>query len=426
MNTDYIPVILSALAFVAFYSGIEIAYLSSNKFKIELDSKQGLWSARILSFFAKSPSKFICTILIGLNVSLVIYGTYMQEMLRPVIENHWPLDSRSEFLFLITETFITTFFLLLAGEFLPKVLFSINPNQTLTFFSGIIWLSYILLFPAVWLILTLTHALLKLIFRVDFTEDGPTFGRVDLDHYITDISNNTTNKSELNKEIKMFQNALDFDSLKVRQCMIPRTEIIAMNVQETVEALRKKFVETGLSKILIYQESKDNIIGFVHSYEMFKRPETIQSVLLPVSIFPETLAAKDMLTHFTENHRSVAVVVDEFGLTAGMATVEDIMEEIFGEINDEHDVEEHTERKISDHEYLFAGRLELDYINKKYDLELPEDEAFTTLAGLIFHHHEDIPLPKEEVNIPPYLLTIEAVSGNKIEQVRVRRIRSED
>ncbi len=426
MNTDYIPVILSALAFVAFYSGIEIAYLSSNKFKIELDSKQGLWSARILSFFAKSPSKFICTILIGLNVSLVIYGTYMQEMLRPVIENHWPLDSRSEFLFLITETFITTFFLLLAGEFLPKVLFSINPNQTLTFFSGIIWLSYILLFPAVWLILTLTHALLKLIFRVDFTEDSPTFGRVDLDHYITDISNNTTNKSELNKEIKMFQNALDFDSLKVRQCMIPRTEIIAMNVQETVEALRKKFVETGLSKILIYQESKDNIIGFVHSYEMFKRPETIQSVLLPVSIFPETLAAKDMLTHFTENHRSVAVVVDEFGLTAGMATVEDIMEEIFGEINDEHDVEEHTERKISDHEYLFAGRLELDYINKKYDLELPEDEAFTTLAGLIFHHHEDIPLPKEEVNIPPYLLTIEAVSGNKIEQVRVRRIRSED
>lgn len=426
MNTDYIPVILSSLAFVAFYSGIEIAYLSSNKFKIELDNKQGLWSARILSFFAKSPSRFICTILIGLNISLVIYGTYMQELLRPVIDQYIPVTTHNEFGVLIIETCITTFFLLIAGEFLPKVLFSINPNQTLSFFSGIIWLSYILLFPAVWIILTLTHFLLKLIFRVDFTEDSPAFGRVDLDNYITDISNNTSNKSELNKEIKMFQNALDFDSLKVRQCMIPRTEIVALNVKESIETLRKKFVETGLSKILIYQENKDNIIGFVHSYEMFKHPADIPAVLLPVSIFPETAAAKDLLTHFTENHRSVAVVVDEFGLTAGMATVEDIMEEIFGEINDEHDVEELTEKKISDREFLFAGRLEIDYINKKYDLELPEEDTYTTLSGLIFHHHEDIPLVKEEISVPPYQLTIVAVSGNKIEQVKIKHLRGED
>lgn len=425
MVTDYLPVILSALAFVAFYSGIEIAYLSSNKFKIELDNKQGKWGGKILSFFSKSPSRFICTILVGLNISLVIYGMYMGELLRPYLQQWLPAHFNSELSVLISETFITTFFLLFAGEFIPKILFSINPNETLSFFSGFIWLSYVVLFPVVWLILKLTHFILRIVFKVNFTEDSSGFGRVDLDHFITEISEKTGGKSEFNKEIQMFQNALDFDSLKIRQCMIPRNEIIALGVKESVETLRKKFVETGLSKIMIYQDTRDNIIGFVHSYEMFKHPNNIMSVLLPVSIFPETMPARELLTHFTSNHRSVAIVVDEYGTTSGMVTVEDIIEEIFGEINDEHDVEEYQEQKISDKEFLLAGRLEIDYLNQKYQLDLPESEEYTTLAGLIFNHLEDIPHPKEQFMIGNFQITIEQVSGNKIELVRLQVIEKE-
>lgn len=420
MIADYLPVILSSLAFIAFYSGIEIAYLSSNKFKIELESKQGKWSGRILSFFSKSPSRFICTILVGLNISLVIYGTYMSELLRPWLMQWLPERFGTEPGTLIMETVITTFFLLIAGEFLPKILFSINPNETLTFFSGFLWLSYIILFPVVWLILKLSHFLLRHLFKVDFSEESTGFGRIDLDNFIGEISEKSGGKGEYNKEIQMFQNALDFDSLKLRQCMIPRNEIISMNVNESVEALRKKFVETGLSKIMIYQGTRDNIIGFVHSYEMFKHPKDIMSVLLPVSIFPETLPARQLLSHFTANHRSAAIIVDEFGTTSGMVTVEDIMEEIFGEINDEHDVDELYEKKISDTEFLFAGRLEIDFLNRKYNLELPESDDYTTLSGLILTHLEDIPHLRQQLVVGSYHLTIEAVSGNKIEQVKLK------
>lgn len=420
MIADYLPVILSSLAFIAFYSGIEIAYLSSNKFKIELESKQGKWSGRILSFFSKSPSRFICTILVGVNISLVIYGTYMSELLRPWLMQWVPERFNTEAGTLIIETVVTTFFLLIAGEFLPKILFSINPNETLTFFSGFIWLSYIILFPVVWIILKLSHFLLRQFFKVDFSEESTGFGRIDLDNFIGELSEKSGGKGEFNKEIQMFQNALDFDSLKLRQCMIPRNEIISMNVNESVEALRKKFVETGLSKIMIYQGTRDNIIGFVHSYEMFKQPKNIISVLLPVSIFPETLPARQLLSHFTANHRSAAIIVDEFGTTSGMVTVEDIMEEIFGEINDEHDVDELYEKKISDTEFLFAGRLEIDFLNKKYNLELPESDDYTTLSGLILFNLEDIPHLRQQLVVGSYHLTIEAVSGNKIEQVRLK------
>lgn len=419
------PVILFALISVAFYSGIEIAYLSSNKFKIELDNKQGQISARIIAFFVKSPSKFIATVLVGLNVSLVIYGTYMAELLKPLIHHYLPATYSSEYWVLLIETFITTLFLLLAGEFLPKILFSINPNQTLSFFSVLVLVSYIILYPAVWVILKLTHFILRKVFKIDFTEDAPTFGRLDLDHYIADISSKVSSKSEHNKEIKMFQKALDFENLKIRQCMIPRTEIVAINVTESITSLKAKFVETGFAKILVYRDNPDNIIGFVHSYEMYKRPADIQSVVLPVSVFPEPLAAKDLLTHFTENHRSVALVVDEFGMTSGMVTVEDIIEEIFGEINDEHDIEELVEGKIGNNEYVFSGRLEIDYINNKYHLDIPEHEEYTTLAGFIFHNHENIPTPKEEIKIAPFVITVQIVLGNRIEQVKLRVVKEE-
>lgn len=423
---DYFIIIFTTILFIAFYSGIEIAYLSSNKFQIELDNKQGKLSARILAFFVKSPSKFICTVLIGMNVALVIYGTYMSQLLRPQIESLLPFNYQTEFSLLIIETIITTIFLLITGEFLPKILFSINPNQTLSFFSVLIWVSYIILYPAVWLILHITHFVLKLFFKIDFSEEAPEFGRIDLDNYISEINKKMSSKSELKTEIKMFQNALDFEALKIRQCMIPRTEIISISEAESIATLKQKFTETGVSKIMVHRQSPDNIVGFVHSSEIFKQPDSIQSMVLPVSVFPETLPAKDLLTHFTESHRSVAVVVDEYGSTSGIVTVEDIMEEIFGEIDDEHDISDLVEGKISDNEFVFSGRLEIDYLNTKYHLNIPYDDNYKSLAGFILHHHQNIPEPKQEITIHPFILTVQTIHENRIEQVKLKVIQVEE
>lgn len=416
---DSVLIIIASLLLAAFFSGIEIAYLSSNKFRIELENKQGKLTAKILSYFIKAPSKFICTILVGINIALVIYGTYMAILLEPVIKNYLPQQFQSEFTILILQTFVSTLIMLVAGEFLPKILFRINPNQTLSLFSVPVILFYIVLYPVVWLILGITHFALRKLFKIDFAETSPTFGHIDLDHYLSNINEKSAQNSEINSEIEMFQAALDFSRVKIRKCMIPRPEIIAMNIDEPVLTLRKKFIETGLSRILIYRDKVDNIIGFVHSFEMFKHPQNIHSVLLPVSVFPETMSAQDLLRHFTQEHRSVAVVVDEHGTTSGMVTVEDVIEEIFGEIQDEHDIEELVEGKINENEYVFSGRLEIDYLNEKYDLNIPPGD-YETLAGFIFYHHESIPEPNEIITIPPFLIKVQTIKGNRIEQVRVK------
>ncbi|MEO5570487.1 MAG: hemolysin family protein [Bacteroidia bacterium] len=411
--------ILLSMIFVAFFSGIELAFLSSNKFKIELDNKQGKFIAKILSFFVKAPSKFICTVLVGLNIALVVYASYMAAMLQPVIHDLLPENYHSEVLILILETIISTLLILVAGEFLPKILFRINPNETLGLFSLPVLVFYILLYPVVSLILGITHFVLRTIFKIDFTETRPLFGRVDLDHYLSNISTKNIENSEINTEIEMFQAALDFGKIKIRNCMIPRMEIIAMNVTSSIEELRNKFIDTRLSRILIYRDAIDNIIGFVHSYEMFKHPQNIQNILLPVSIFPETMTAQELLRHFTQEHRSVAVVVDEHGVTSGMITVEDVIEEIFGEIQDEHDVQEFMENKISENEYILSGRLEIDYLNEKYNLNIPKGN-YETLAGFIVHHHKSIPESNEIITIPPFIIKVQSLKANRVEQVRLR------
>lgn len=416
--SDYV-IIVGSLLLVAFFSGIEIAFLSSNKFRIELENKQGKYAARILSYFIKSPSKFICTILVGINIGLVIYGTYMASLLEPVIKEHIPFLRESESLIVLLQTIISTLLMLIAGEFLPKILFRINPNQTLSLFSIPILLLYILLYPVVSLILGITHFTLRKIFKIDFAETSPSFGHVDLDHYLRNVNTKSNQNSEINTEIEMFQAALDFSRIKVRKCMIPRPEIISLNIDEPLASLRKKFIETGLSRILIFRDSIDNIIGFVHSFEMFKHPQSIQSILLPVSVFPETMSAQDLLRHFTQEHRSVAVVVDEHGATSGMVTVEDVIEEIFGEIQDEHDIEELVEGKINENEYVFSGRLEIDYLNEKYNLHIPTG-PYATLAGFVFHYHESIPEPNEIITIAPFLIKIQTIKGARIEQMRLK------
>ena len=415
-------IIIITLLFSAFSSGSEIAFLSSNKLRIELDRSQGSFSAKIIWNFVKSPSRFIASMLIANNISLVIYGIVMEkEILQTeLLKSYLPLQLHGHGTLLIIQTICSTLIILIAAEFIPKVLFRINPNATLDLLAIPIRILYLLLYPIVWIVLKLSSFFMQTLFRIQIVEERPVFGRVDLDLYVRELTTRNNQAEEMDTEIRIFQNALDFKEVKVRESMIPRNEIVAMNINGTVEELQKLFIETKLSKILIYRDNIDNVIGFVHSSEMFKRPQNLNQILLPVTIVPEVMNANDLLKQFTNQHRSVAIVVDEYGGTSGMVTIEDIIEEIFGEIHDEHDIPEEIEKKLSANEYLFSGRLEIDYLNKKYGLNIPESEEYETLGGFIFQNHENIPEQNEEIIIPPFTIVALKVKNNRIEQVRFK------
>ena len=415
-------IIIITLLFSAFSSGSEIAFLSSNKLRIELDRSQGSFSAKIIWNFVKSPSRFIASMLIANNISLVIYGIVMEkEILQPeLVKAYLPIQLHGPGMLLIIQTICSTLIILIAAEFIPKVLFRINPNATLDLLAIPIRILYLILYPIVWVVLKLSSFFMQTLFRIQIVEERPVFGRVDLDLYVRELTTRNNQAEEMDTEIRIFQNALDFKEVKVRECMIPRNEIVAININGTIEELQKLFIETKLSKILVYRDNIDNIIGFVHSSEMFKRPQNLNQILLPVTIVPEVMNANDLLKQFTNQHRSVAIVVDEYGGTSGMVTIEDIIEEIFGEIHDEHDIPEEIEKKLSANEYLFSGRLEIDYLNKKYDLSIPESEEYETLGGFIFQNHENIPEQNEEIIIPPFTIVALKVKNNRIEQVRFK------
>lgn len=419
--SDWTIVILSLIV-CAFAAGTEIAFLSSNKLRIELDRSQGGFSARILWNLIKSPSHFIASMLILNNIALVIYGIYMSEhlMTRDWLRMHLPDSMGGDGMLLVIQTILSTLVILVSAEFIPKVLFRINPNATLGFLAIPIRMFYYLLYPLVWVIIHFSRFIMRTLFRIEIVEERPVFGRVDLDFYIRELTTRNNQAEEMDTEIRIFQNALDFKEVKVRECMIPRNEIVAIEVGRPVSELLKLFNETKLSKILVYRFNIDNIIGFVHSSEMFKNPENITSILLPVTIVPEVMNAHEVLKQLTDMHRSVAVIVDEFGGTAGMVTIEDVIEEIFGEIQDEHDTPDETEKKIGENEYLFSGRLEIDYLNKKFELNLPEHEAYETLGGFIIHHHENIPEENEEIVIPPFTIVVQKIINNRIEMVKLK------
>jgi putative hemolysin len=423
-----LTIVIITLIACALSSGTEIAFLSANKLRIELERKKGSLSARILSNFVKQPSRFIATMLVSNNIALVIYGIAMSEMILTPdkLQKFLPVSMQTQISTLIIQTFLSTMLILIAAEFLPKVLFRIDPNRILTLLALPIQLIYYFLYPVVAVTISISKFILTKLVRVEFIEEKPVFGRVDLDLYIRDISTKNNQEEEMNAGIQMFQNALDFTEVRVRESMIPRKELVSIDVEEPIEALHKLFIETKLSRILVYRDNIDNIIGFVHSSEMFREPADIMQVLLPVTIVPEVMPANELLQLFIEQHRTIAVVVDEFGGTSGVVTMEDVMEEIFGEIQDEHDVTDTTEKKISETEYIFSGRLEIDMLNKKYDLNIPEGEGFETLAGFIFHHHENIPLPNEEIVVPPFTFTIMYVKDNRIELVRLKINRKEE
>lgn len=416
------PVIFLSLIFSALSAGTEIAFLSSNKLRIELDRNQGRLAAKIISGFVKSPSRFIATMLVINNIALVIYGIVFSEHIlsREFLKSWLPHGLSSEGWLLVIQTFFSTLIILVVAEFIPKVIFRLNPNGILNALAFPMLLLYYLFSPIVLFLIAIAKFVMKRIFRIEFAEEKPVFGRIDLDFYIRELTSKNSQVEEMNSEIRIFQNALDFTEVKVRECMVPRNEIIAISVDESIEKLRKVFIETKLSKILVYRDSIDNIIGFVHSSEIFKMPKEIISILLPISIVPEVMPANELFTLFTNQHKSIALVVDEFGGTSGMVTIEDVIEEIFGDIQDEHDDQDQNEKQVGEHEFIFSGRLEIDVLNKKYNLNIPEDETYETLAGFIFHHHENIPEPKEEIVIPPFNITVLQVKSNRIEQVRLK------
>jgi putative hemolysin len=409
-------IIVISLIFSAFFSGIEIAFITANKLRIELESKQGFISSKVISsFFLPETSKFIGTLLVGNNIALVVYGIMMAGLLEPIIHRY----TGNELSVLAIQTIISTAIILFTAEFLPKALFRINPNKVLGFFAIPVLVIYFLLYPIVFIVIGISDFVLKHIFRIKVEVGKTAFDRIELNNYLREVTSGDDDTEERDHEIRIFQNALDFAGRKVRDSMIPRPEIIALDVDATIDELKQTFIDTGLSKILIYRETIDEIIGYVHSYEMFRRPSAIREVLLPVLIIPETMPSQEAMKLFLAKRKSIAVVVDEFGGTAGILTVEDVMEEIFGDIEDEHDTEVLEEEKISDNEYLFSGRLDIDYLNEQYKLQLPASEEYETLAGLIITHRGSIPYHLEEIVIEDFRFIIEKVSETRIERVRL-------
>lgn len=409
-------VILTSLISSAFFSGMEIAFVSANKLKIELDGKQGDFFAKIVSNFLKRPSRFIGAMLVGNNIALVVYGIYMAKILEPEIARF----TQSDLIILLIQTVISTILILITAEFLPKTLFRINPNNMLRFFAfPLLIIYYVLLLPML-LVIGISEALIKLFSPGIKMQEDLNFGRLDLEYYIKEGTENNENQEDIDHEIQIFQNALDFSKVKARECMVPRTEVIAMDIEDSIENLTAKFIDTGLSKILIYRDTIDNIIGYTQSFELFKKPDSIKSILIPVPIIAISMTANEILEEFIEQRRSIAVVVDEFGGTSGIVTIEDIIEEIFGEIEDEHDKEELIETKISDSEFLFSARLEVDYLNDEYGLNLPESDNYETLAGLLINTFESIPIMNEEIILDNFIFTVKKVFQNKIDLVHLK------
>lgn len=415
---NVLVIIIATIALSAFFSGMEIAFISSNKLKVELDKKKGLFSAKLLSHFASIPSRFIGALLLGNNIALVIYGMGMTDILDPFLLKNLPHALNNQSFILFLETIISTIIILFLAEFLPKALFRLHANFFLRIFSIPVTLFYYLFYPIIFIYTTISEFIIRHIFRYKTGKQKAVFNFIDLDQYLKEFSPDNR-ESEIQQELQMFQNVMDFKTVKLRECMIPRTEIIAVNENDTVKTLSKAFIDHGFSRVMIYAENIDNLIGYCHSSDLFRKPSSIKEVVREVNYVPETMHANDVLSLFIEKNQNLAVVVDEFGGTAGLVTMEDIIEEIFGEIEDEYDDEDLVEEKINDHEYILSSRLEIDYLNEQYNLDLPESEEYETLAGFIIHLKEDIPAIGEKTSAGKYVFTILNATNKRIDKVKM-------
>ena len=409
--------ILLTLIFSAFFSGMEIAFISSNRLKVELDRSKGTLNGRILGSFFKDESHFIAMLLLGNNIALVIFGISAASILDPIIQHSWGITSSGAIL--LIQTILSTILVLVTAEFLPKALVQINPNGFLKVTSIPTLIIYWILYIPTSLVMFVSNFFLKLLKAGTEEDTNRVFSKVDLEHYVQDLSDRIKEEEDFGNEMQILQKALDFSNIKARDCMIPRTEIVAVDLHESIDKLKQIFIEEKLSKVIIYRDQIDNIIGYVHSFAMFKKPKSIKQIMLPIAFVPEAIPGKELLELFAKQSGNIAVVVDEYGGTAGLITIEDVIEEIFGEIKDEHDVEDWLEETISDSEYRFSGRVDIDYINQTYNLQLEESEEYETLGGLIIHSLESIPETGTVLSLDKYDIVIEQVSDRKIEIVRV-------
>jgi len=424
MTIDLLIIIL-CLILSAFFSGMEIAYVSSNKIHIEIEKKQGGLLSKLLTKITAKPSKFIATLLIGNNIALVIYGFYMGDVLVDWFASYLPssspiINSLFTELSLLTQTIISTLVILVTAEFLPKVFFQIYANSLLKLFAVPAYLFYILFSFLSDFVIWISDVVLKHLFKTKGDEVQLAFTKVELGNYISEQMESVEAHDRIDSEIQIFQNALEFSEVKSREVMVPRTELSAIEIHDSIHNLNDLFTQTGHSKILVYKTTIDDILGYVHSFDLFKDPKNIKSMLRPVEYVPETMLAKDVLNVLIKKRKSLAVVLDEYGGTSGIMTVEDVIEELVGEIEDEHDTFELIEEKINNHTYIFSARIEVDYINETYKFQLPESENYETLGGFIVNHTEEIPVKNEEIKIDQFHFTIKEVSNTKIELVELK------
>ncbi len=411
--------IIISLIFCAFFAGMEIAFLSSNRLKVELDRAKGTVNGKMMGTFYSKESFFIALLLLAYNTSLVVFGISFASMLNKAIIETWGIHNGTSIL--LIQTLLSTLLVLITAEFLPKVLVQLNPNGFLKWATAPMYLIYILLYLPTQIVMLISNFFLWML-GIDRKNSEKVFSKIDLEHYVQDLSSRIQEEEELGNEMQILQNALDFSEIKARDCMIPRTEIVAVDVEEEIEVLKQLFIDKGLSKILVYRTSIDNVIGYVHSFEMFKKPHAIKQILLPIAYVPAAMPGKELLELFTKNSGNIAVVVDEYGGTAGVITIEDVIEEIFGEIEDEHDVELRLEEQVSETEFRFSARLEIDYLNEEYDLNLTESEEYETLGGFIINELESIPDAGTEIEVNGLRLFIEQVSDRRIEIVRIVKL----
>lgn len=414
---NWIAIIIIALLFSAFFSGMEIAFVSSNKVRAELDMKQKGLLSRILSLFYGNEEQFISTMLVGNNIALVIYGMGMAALLEPVIALVW----NQEAFVVLMQTLLSTLLILFVGEFMPKTIFRIDPNATMRFFAPLVWLIYVVLYP----ISKFTSMVSKCLMRLGGVKiehhTDVLMSKIELDSFIQKSIEESDSKEPVEPEMKIFQNALDFSNIHLRDCMIPRTELVAVDIDEvTDEELLHTFVSTGISKVLVYRESIDNILGYIHSSEMFRQHDDWRKSIRPAVFAPESMLANKLMRNLMQQKKSLAIVVDEFGGTAGLVTLEDLVEEIFGDIEDEHDTQNLVARRVGENEYEFSGRMEIGRINEEFGLDIPESDDYQTIAGYILYHYQTLPRLGETVEIKNYRFTILRRKATKIELVRMK------
>lgn len=419
MESNYLIYVILTLIFSAFFSGMEIAFISANKLQIELQNKQGELTGKILSIFVQRPGQFIGTTLMGNTISMVLFGIFMAFLISDPLKAWLPPSLSNEGIVLVIQTLFSTVIVLVTAEFLPKSLFMLNPNSMLNFFALPFYIIYVLIYPVVWAVVGLSRFFITKILRLEYSEDKPVFTVTDLNTFVQNHIHKGREEGQIDIDTKIFDNAVEFKTVRVRECMVPRTDIVCVEEEDSILDLKKVFEESGHSKVIVYRESIDDVIGYCHQLELFKKPKTIEEILTPIIIAPESALANELLIQFIQERKSLALVVDEFGGTSGIVSMEDIIEEIFGEIEDEYDNDDLIEQKISETEFLLSARHEIDYLNDKYGWELPIGD-FETLSGMILSLTENLPKKGETVTFESYTFTIVTKQEHRIDTIRVK------